>query len=429
MAQTSALNTGVLYTDRRDFYLNPKETSELWPSVTPFTTMTAKMSTKKAPDPDFRMFEYRSNWHNAYFVIATVETTSPGDLVAVDSESTITWSSAPVGTQPQVGDVYDIWSADGATYHGQVRVYSVTSSGTTGSIEATTIKLSSAAVTAGAYAYLVGNAQEEGSGSPDSWSSELEVAYNSAQIFKTPLEITGTLLEMALRGKTSELARLRGEKMKEHQMKQELAFLLGRRVAGINNPIAAESGGGGVHVGGAGSKQVRTTHGLLPILEDYNSGSNIHSVTKSSYNYNKFLDLMRQVYEYGNDNATKVALVGDQFLAWLGSFADEKSVMGKVDFQMPMASKEFGFNIRNFMHQFGQIQFVRSPLLTQHAGGKYSGYALIVDPMNIGQARYRADKFEAGIQNNDVDGIKDQYISDKGLALTLPETHHAIKLV
>lgn len=205
-------------------------------------------------------------------------------------------------------------------------------------------------------------------------------------------------------------------------MKQELAFLLGRRTSGITSAVTS-------HLTGANSKYVRLTHGLLPILEDYNSGSNIHSVTKSSYNYNKFLDLMRQVYEYGNDNATKVALVGDQFLAWLGSFADEKSVMGKVDFQMPMASKEFGFNIRNFMHQFGQIQFVRSPLLTQHAGGKYSGYALIVDPMNIGQARYRADKFEAGIQNNDVDGIKDQYISDKGLALTLPETHHAIKLV
>jgi hypothetical protein len=418
MAQTSALNTGVLYTDRRDFYLNPKETSELWPSVTPFTTMTAKMSTKKAPDPDFRMFEYRANWHNAYFLLNNGAGIT---LAASGSTNTVAFDTA-TGVHPNVGDVFDVWSSDDATYHGQVFVQAVTSTGSSGTLTTQTTVLSNNSVSDNAKFYLVGNAQEEGSGSPDAWSKELEVAYNTCQIFKTPLEITGTLLEMALRGKTSELARLRGEKMKEHQMKQELAFLLGRRTSGITSAVTS-------HLTGANSKYVRLTHGLLPILEDYNSGSNIHSVTKSSYNYNKFLDLMRQVYEYGNDNATKVALVGDQFLAWLGSFADEKSVMGKVDFQMPMASKEFGFNIRNFMHQFGQIQFVRSPLLTQHAGGKYSGYALIVDPMNIGQARYRADKFEAGIQNNDVDGIKDQYFSDKGLALTLPETHHAIKLV
>jgi hypothetical protein len=30
--------SGVQYTDRRDFYIDPTTYAELWPSVTPFTT-------------------------------------------------------------------------------------------------------------------------------------------------------------------------------------------------------------------------------------------------------------------------------------------------------------------------------------------------------------------------------------------------------
>ena len=49
--------TGILYTDRRNFYLDPMEVSSLFPSVAPFVTFTGAMGVETLPDPDFKLFE------------------------------------------------------------------------------------------------------------------------------------------------------------------------------------------------------------------------------------------------------------------------------------------------------------------------------------------------------------------------------------
>lgn len=419
MAQKGALNSSVLYTDRRDFPLNPKETAELWPSVTPFLTISSKMSTKKAPDPDFKMFEYRSKWHNAKFLLNNGAGIT---LAAAGSTNTVAFDGAE-GVHPNVGDVFDVWSSDKATYHGQVVVNAVTSTGASGTVTTKTVYLANKDVADNAIFYLAGNAQEEGVDSPDAWSDELEMAYNSTQIFRTPVEITNTLMEMVLRGKTNELERLRTVKSREHEMKKELAKLLGRRPAGITS---TPDSSGTAHITGAGGKQVRKTHGLLPILQDYNSGSNIHAISKSNYNYNKFLEDMRLIYQYGNDMSVKYMIAGDKMLSWLGSFAEDKSIAGKVELSMEMGSEQFGFNIRDFKHQFGILKVVRSPLLTQHADGMYSGHGLIIDPAFVSNVMYRKSLYRTAIQLPGVDGIKDEYLSDEGLGLTMVEAHHAL---
>jgi len=40
---------------------------------------------------------------------------------------------------------------------------------------------------------VIGNAHGEGTTAPEAYSDELEVVYNSCQIFKTSAEVTGTL--------------------------------------------------------------------------------------------------------------------------------------------------------------------------------------------------------------------------------------------
>ena len=79
---------------------------------------------------------------------------------------------------------------------------------------------------------VVGNAHGEGTEAPDSWADELKVVYNTTQIFKTPLQITGTLEAAALRGESSELARLRLQKSQEHKIQKERAFLFGGSIVG-----------------------------------------------------------------------------------------------------------------------------------------------------------------------------------------------------
>ena len=75
--------SGVLYTDRRDFYISPQVVKELWTDVTPFTTVVANQEQRTPPDPLFKMFEHRNPWQNQRFVSAT----DVANLAAGDSES------------------------------------------------------------------------------------------------------------------------------------------------------------------------------------------------------------------------------------------------------------------------------------------------------------------------------------------------------
>ena len=48
--------TGVLFTDRRDFYISPQVTKELWTSVTPFTTIISNRNMDTGlKDPEYKM--------------------------------------------------------------------------------------------------------------------------------------------------------------------------------------------------------------------------------------------------------------------------------------------------------------------------------------------------------------------------------------
>ena len=60
--------SGVLYTDRRDFYIDPQVTKELWTDVSPFTTVISNKETRQTNDPVFKMFEHRNPWVKQLFL-------------------------------------------------------------------------------------------------------------------------------------------------------------------------------------------------------------------------------------------------------------------------------------------------------------------------------------------------------------------------
>lgn len=409
MAVTETLNSGVLYTDRRNFYMNPQETRLLWPDVTPFLTITQKMKVSRAPDADFRMFQYATNAMNAYIVSSCTTT------VDNSGTDTVTWSSA-VGITPQVGHVFEVWDSTKTTRKGSF--FLVTAGSGTGAAKSNEASLTFAS---GDLCFFAGSAQEEGADSPTAWSEEIGVAYNSTQLHITPVEITTHLANSALRGYSSELARLRGQKMMEHKIGIETAMLLGVRNGGITAIGTNQTGPLG--------RQVRTTHGIIPCLRDYNSGSNIKTLNSASYSYRQWLQDMKDVYRYTNSQGVKYGICGDGFLAWAGEFTEGKSIAGKVDFQMPMKSDTFGFTIRNLTHQFGELRLVRSPLLTEMQGGIYSNHCIIIDPENVEYVRFLKEEYQTAIQTPGAQRIKDQYVSDCGLGLTLPQKHFALKVV
>ena len=77
MAAKDLSASGVLFTDRRNFYIDPQVTKELWTDVTPFTTVIANKETRNVPDPVFKMFEHKQPWVKQSFFAAS-EIGAPG---------------------------------------------------------------------------------------------------------------------------------------------------------------------------------------------------------------------------------------------------------------------------------------------------------------------------------------------------------------
>ncbi len=416
--QKSALNSGVLYEDRRNLYLNPHVTKELYPSATPFTTLIQNMSMVKSPDPDFKMFEHEASWVNMKFQ----QNGSVTSAVTVGTETADITIDGVTG-QPYLGLKVDVYADAGSgvpgTYKGQCIVTTMTSASV---LQVTPIyKLATPSFANNDIFVAVGQVSGEGTGAPEATSDELTIAWNSCEIMKTPVEITGTLHEMALRGYSSELARLRDDKEKQHKVLKEKSFLLGRRKTANNLYTEAPAH---LPVSATNSNLLRTTHGVIPFIYDNSPAANKIAVTMSTYTYDSFVDDMQIQFLYSNDMAIKYAITGDTALGYWSKI-ESSGFLGNAGVTINMSPEEtkFGFNVRNLRTPSGLLRLTRSPLMSQGMAGIYSGYMVIIDPENVQHVTYRPSKYETSIQDNDLDGQKDQYFSDEGLGATLPKTH------
>jgi len=431
MAATEKLlkASGVLYTDRRDFYVSPNVVKELWTDVAPFTTVISNMETRSTPDPVFKMFEHRNPWVKQYFL-------NNGDTDNLDSDTTTNTTVTVDGASniniddSLVGTICEVWTTGYGTKKAVVRVDSVTSSTVIVVNTLWTSTGSDIALADDDIFEVIGNAQGEGTTAPEAWSDELSVVYNSCQIFKTPLQITGTLLQASLRGESSELSRLRAQKNQEHKMQKEKAFLYGHRVGGTNLGGSDTFADGGVL--DADGNLVRTTYGIVKALEDFGASSgddqSVFTVSEASYTYNSFVDDMEKVFQYVPTSGVKRAFCGAGALSYWSKMAGTTGMGGNSGWTInvgDMKRDSLGFNYKTLETPHGILQLIPTPALR----GAYNGYMLIVDEENLFHAQYRAPMYQTNIKSdNAFDAVKDQYFSDEGVGITLIESHNLMKV-
>ena len=431
MAATEKLlkASGVLYTDRRDFYVSPNVVKELWTDVAPFTTVISNMETRQTPDPVFKMFEHRNPWVKQYFL-------NNGDTDNLDSDTTTNTTVTVDGASniniddSLVGTICEVWTTGYGTKKAVVRVDSVTSSTVIVVNTLWTSTGSDIALADDDIFEVIGNAQGEGTTAPEAWSDELSVVYNSCQIFKTPLQITGTLLQASLRGESSELSRLRAQKNQEHKMQKEKAFLYGHRVGGTNLGGSDTFADGGVL--DADGNLVRTTYGIVKALEDFGASSgddqSVFTVSEASYTYNSFVDDMEKVFQYVPTSGVKRAFCGAGALSYWSKMAGTTGMGGNSGWTInvgDMKRDSLGFNYKTLETPHGILQLIPTPALR----GAYNGYMLIVDEENLFHAQYRAPMYQTNIKSdNAFDAVKDQYFSDEGVGITLIESHNLMKV-
>jgi hypothetical protein len=432
---TTGGSSGVLYTDRRDFYIRPNVVKELWTDVTPFTTVVANRGVMTGlSDPTFKMFEHRNPWQKQEFnfngSVTLNDDKSESSTVDIDGAVGL-GGTATLADASWVGLQVDIWNSAKDTKKGSAIVTTVSADGTTIKLK----NLSGAAadnsddisVVDGDFGVVVGNAHGEGTEAPEAWADELEVVYNTTQIFKTPLQITGTLLQASLRGESSELARLRDQKSQEHKIQKERAFLFGRNPYGLSGSFANIE-----DVTDASSNVLRATMGIIPAIEEHGASSgddqNIFTVSEASYAYGNFVDDMEKAFQYVPEAGMKRAFCGMGAMSYWSKMSGASGLAGNSGWTVnlgDMKRDSLGFNYRVLESPHGALQLIPTPALR----GPYNKYMLVVSDENLSLMQYRAPKFQANIkQDNAYDGVKDQYMSDEGIGVTLIESHKLFKI-
>tara|TARA_R110002012_G_scaffold27241_5_gene87662 strand:+ start:6897 stop:8255 length:1359 start_codon:yes stop_codon:yes gene_type:complete len=450
MAAKDLTGSGVLYTDRRNFYIDPQVVKELWTDVTPFTTVIANKETRTVPDPIFKMFEHKQPWVKQSF-FANADIAAPGANTESADLAIDNIVGLPTPDASWLGLVVECWNSAETTKRGVAVITTVTSST---QIQFTPLNDDLDSDNNDVF-YVVGNAHGEGGYSPEAWADELKVVYNSCQIFKNPLEITGTLLEASLRGDSSELARLRMQKSQEHKIQKERAFLFGKRVGGTGlgesafadgyrgsdvDETFADGGINGPAVGtiatpaGSGAGLVRTTYGIVPAIEAYGNSTsthdyqNIFTASEASYTYANFVDNMEKVFQYVPTSGVKKAFVGAGALGYWSKMAGNSGFAGNNGWSVNMGDMKrdaLGFNYRTLETPHGMLQLIPTPALR----GPYNKYMVIVDEDNLFHSQYRASMYQTNIKtDNAYDGVKDQYFSDEGIGITNINSHSLIKI-
>ena len=328
----------------------------------------------------------------------------------------------------------EVWDSTLTTKRGSVFI-STAASGTT--LKAKVIGGSTIATVDNDVFIVVGTVKGEGDVAGTAWADELKVVRGECGIMETPIEITGTLYEAALRGYSKELSRLRTQKSQEHDMQKERTFLFGKSVIGTGladsrdgSSVESFTDGGRTDVNG---KLLRSTMGLVTALDAYGTASgddqNLFTINQASYKYSDFVDDMEKVFHYYPEPGIKYALCGPGAMSYWSKLDGSAFMVGKSGWQVKIGDtqkSELGFNIRMLETPHGVLALVMTPALR----GPYNKRMIVLSDENLTHVQYRPPQFLANIKtDNGYDGEKDLYRSDEGLGMTLIESHKSFTIV
>tara|TARA_R110002020_G_scaffold54691_9_gene152365 strand:+ start:9006 stop:10328 length:1323 start_codon:yes stop_codon:yes gene_type:complete len=431
VTQKNLSGSGVLFTDRRDFYISPQVVKELWTDVAPFTTVVANREQRTPTDPVFKMFEHRNPWQKQEFSAAS----NPAPLSAGNTAGAAITIDGISGLSSDVdnswlGLVCQVWNEAKTTQRG-LAIVSTIESTTSLKVKNLNHDTNALDIADNDVFVVVGNAHGEGTTAPEAWSDELGVVHNSTQIFKTSLQITGTLEAAALRGESSELARLRLLKSQEHKIQKERAFLFGGSRLGTGLNVAGGATGdiafGDGNTTDTAGNTVRSTTGILEAIRRYGATSgddqNNFTISEATYSYNNFVDDMEKVFQYVPESGSKIAFAGRGAMSYWSKIEGAKGLAGNSGWNIQMGPTErnsLGFNYRQLETPHGVLMLVPTPVLR----GADNKTMLVVSEENLFHAVYRPPVYQTNIKTDDAfDGVKDQYMSDEGVGITLLESH------
>ena len=422
-----------LNNDRRLFNFGER-IAELAPQQSPFFVYLSKVAKKPTDDPVFKWMERRHQWQRRDFYVSAKAGSVLTILVAHQKDGTPKFDA---DGNPDYSVVPSWWHMPGTDASADdhvkdagdtiVRInglmYKVTKFDNevgTPAVKITVAALNSGTPAVGDYGQISGSAFDEATLSPDGWVDELSTAEAYTQIFKTAIPLfSNTAMATRYRGIADEFKRVWQEKLMEHKMDLEQAFLFG---AGSTSGSALETA------------TRRYTNGIVTFANDATNGCKKYNMTYAGSSYDSFMDIMEDYFapESGN-SGNKLCLASRKIISWMNKLGDNSfmgNTVGTSNFRADIENIKgaFGHEVMKVTTIFGNLYVVQEPLFRLDA----EDYLMCVDLDNVayrplvGNGINRDTFIETNIQANDMDGRKDQIITEAGLEIKLPETHALI---
>ena len=439
----TAANVGQ-FADTRRIHNFGERVAELNPEESPFFVYLSKVAKRPTDDPTFRFLENRSkiDWTSRNFFLAAAEAAlvagTSYSIAVDDGSASIDWL-----IKGMVIAIETVDDANGKAYT-SVRIEdSPVDAGATTTFTGKVIATASSSITGyGAAAddapcTVVGTAFEEGSGSPDVWSSQLDDEFGYTQIFKTGAEMTNTAIATNYRGYANEWSRIWNLKLREHKVDIERAMLFGQKAR--RNGIAYSEGIIGMIVGNAGA----ATGGTSAL--SYSAGKPYYrTVTTTEFNYDLLLHDFEVLFDPARGGSkdklalaslpaitmfNKLGAAAQGGLAANSSFLDN-TLSGSTDasaynIDFGKVQGSFGHSLMKIDTVHGSLALVKEPLFRGFANTMLA----LIDMKQVayrplvGNGLNRDTHVITNVQQADEDLRKDMILTEAGLEVAIPETH------
>lgn len=236
--------------------------------------------------------------------------------------------------------------------------------------------------------WIIGNANEEGSGLRTIKATTIAEIYNYCQIFRTPVGVTETAKNTKGWTKESDFDYQRRKKGIEHLIDIERAFLFGKR--GLIS---------------TGTHPKRFSAGILSRITTF--------ATASVDTEAEFETWLESLFAHGNTE--KYLFASAAVVSMINGWAK-----GKL--QVMSSEKAYGLRIVTYNSPHGTLHIIKHPLLT---GTTYGNYAIGLD-LECLTYRYlsnRDTKLLTNRQENGEDSQVDEYLTECGLQMEQDERH------
>ena len=404
--------------------------ADLAPDESPFFVYLSKVAKVPTDDPQFRWLKDRNKIQMAdrtFALDASHTVPAAGSTLAYTVDD-------GAGAAPDwiiKGMVFAVGETNASTNEPETAIVRVESAPVAGSTETTftgrTISAATGSTTAvvdGQKCTVIGSAFEEGSGSPDSWSRELENGNGYCQIFKTACELTNTARATVYRGYASEWDRIWNLKLREHKVDIERAMLFGNSASqsGINYTDGIVG-----HIIKNSQSQITGASAQVSYTEDKGYFT---TRTDAETTYDVILKDLEVIFDPARGgSSSKLALCSLPVISFFNKMNGSSTFMSSAySVSNPMvsqASGSYGHKVMKVETIHGDLTLVKEPLFRGHA----APYMCLVDLDNVayrplvGNGVNRDTHIQTNVQSADEDLRKDMVLTEAGLEVSLPEAH------